>query len=315
MGSIVLRIPLRQRKDGFNMANEKSPYQNAPAATPAGFPAQHQGKQPGRQQQMNPQPVTDNPAARGCGKLQGRVAVITGGDSGIGQAAAGALAKEGADIVIAYLEEQEDADRTCEMVKAAGRRCIAIQCDLRREPCAKQVIDQTISDFGRIDILINNIAVQFPQNEIGQISAEQLKNTFDTNFFSYFYMTQAALPHMNQGCSIINTTSVTAYQGSPTLIDYSATKGAIVSFTRSLSQSLAAKGIRVNAVAPGPVWTPLIPSSFDDQRVSEFGKNTPLGRAAQPFEVAPAYVYLASDDSACVTGQVIHVNCGVITES
>ncbi|QAT49344.1 SDR family oxidoreductase [Caproiciproducens sp. NJN-50] len=297
------------------MADVKSPYQNAPAATPTDFPVQHQERQPGRQQQMNPQPVTDNPAARGSGKLQGRVAVITGGDSGIGQAVADAFAKEGADIVIAYLEEQEDADRTCEMVKAAGRRCTAVKCDLRQELCAKQVIDQTISDFGRIDLLVNNIAVQFPQNEIGQISSEQLKNTFETNFFSCFYMVQAALPHMGQGCSIINTTSITAYQGSPTLIDYSATKGAIVSFTRSLSQSLAPKGIRVNAVAPGPVWTPLIPSSFDGQRVSEFGKNMPLGRAAQPFEIAPAYVYLASDDSACMTGQVLHVNCGAITES
>lgn len=297
------------------MANVKSPYQNAPAATPTDFPAQHQERQPGRQQQMNPQPVTDNPAARGSGKLQGRVAVITGGDSGIGQAVANAFAKEGADVVIAYLEEQEDADKTCEMVKAAGRRCTAVKCDLRKEPCAKQVVDQAISDFGRIDFLINNIAVQFPQNEIGQISPEQLKNTFETNLFSCFYTVQAALPHMSRGSSIINTASITAYQGSPTLIDYSATKGAIVSFTRSLSLSLASKGIRVNAVAPGPVWTPLIPSSFDEQRVSEFGKNTPLGRAAQPFEIAPAYVYLASDDSACMTGQVLHVNCGTITES
>lgn len=279
------------------------------------FPTQHQEKQPGCQQQMNPQPITHSPFNHGSGKLQGRVAVITGGDSGIGQAVADALAGEGADIVIAYLEEQEDADKTCEMVKAAGRRCLAVSCDLRQKASAEQVIGKAMAGFGRIDILVNNIAVQFPQNEIGRISPEQLKNTFETNLFSYFYMTQAALPHMNQGCSIINTTSVTAYQGSPTLIDYSATKGAIVSFTRSLSQSLASKGIRVNAVAPGPVWTPLIPASFEEQRVSEFGQNVPLGRAAQPFEIAPAYVYLASDDSACMTGQVLHVNCGVITES
>ena len=297
------------------MADQKSTYQNAPAETPAEFPAQHQDRQPGYQKQMNPQPVTDNPKTRGSARLQGRAAVITGGDSGIGQAVAAAFAKEGADILIAYLEEQEDAEKTCEMVKAAGRRCTAVKCDLRLQECAKQVVDRAMSDFGRIDVLVNNIAVQFPQNEVGQITAEQLKNTFETNIFSCFYMVQAALPHMNQGCSIINTTSVTAYQGNPTLIDYSSTKGAIVSFTRSLSQSLAAKGIRVNAVAPGPVWTPLIPSSFDEKRVSEFGKNVPLGRAAQPFEIAPAYVYLASDDSACMTGQVLHVNCGVITES
>ncbi|MCI1966214.1 MAG: SDR family oxidoreductase [Oscillospiraceae bacterium] len=297
------------------MVEIKSSYQNAPAATPTSFPGQHQEIQPGCQQQMNPQPVTENPAYCGCGRLKGRTAVITGGDSGIGQAVAVAFAKEGADLVIAYLQERQDADQTCAMVQAVGRRCTAAQCDLRREDCAKRLIDQTMSDFGRIDVLVNNIAVQFPQNQLEQISSEQLKNTFETNLFSYFYVTQAALPHMSQGCSIINTTSVTAYQGSPTLIDYSATKGAIVSFTRSLSQSVAAKGIRVNAVAPGPVWTPLIPSSFDAQRVSEFGKNVPLGRAAQPFEVAPAYVYLASDDSACMTGQVLHVNCGVITES
>ncbi|OCN00210.1 NAD(P)-dependent oxidoreductase [Clostridium sp. W14A] len=297
------------------LADIKSTYQNAPAATPMDFPAQHQGKQPGCQQQMNPQPVTDNPAYRGCQKLQNRVAVITGGDSGIGQAVAVAFSKEGADIVFAYLEEQEDADKTFQMVKAAGRQCTAVKCDLRKESGAIQVIDKAMSVFGKIDVLVNNIAVQFPQNGMEQISCEQLYNTFETNVFSCFYMTKAALPHMNQGGSIISTASVTAYQGNPSLIDYSATKGAIVSFTRSLSQSIASKGIRVNAVAPGPVWTPLIPSSFDEQRVSAFGKDVPLGRAAQPFELAPAYVYLACEDSACVTGQVFHVNGGVITES
>lgn len=297
------------------MGEIKSPYQNAPVATPTSFPAQHQNKQPGNQQQMNPQPVTDNPAYHGSQKLQSRVAVITGGDSGIGQAVASAYAKEGADIVIAYLEEKADADQTVKMVQAAGRQCTAISCDLRQEASAKQIADKVMSDFGRIDILVNNIAVQFPQNSIEQITAEQLRNTFETNLFSFFYLTKAVLPHCKPGASIINTTSVTAYQGSPNLIDYSATKGAIVSFTRSLSQSLAAQGIRVNAVAPGPVWTPLIPSSFDEQKVSKFGNNVPLGRAAQPFELAPSYVYLASDDSACVTGQVLHVNGGVITES
>lgn len=293
----------------------KSPYQNAPAATPTDFPAQHQAKQPGRQQQMNPRPVTDNPAYRGCGRLQGRAAIVTGGDSGIGQAVAAAFAKEGADVAIAFLEEQEDADETVRLVQAAGRRCVAVRCDLRQEAAAQQVVDKAMAEFGRIDVLVNNIAVQFPQNDIGQITADQLSNMFATNVFSCFFMTKAALPRLKEGCSIINTASVTAYAGSPTLIDYSATKGAVVSFTRSLSLSLIPRGIRVNAVAPGPVWTPLIPSSFDEQRVAGFGKDVPLGRAAQPFELAPAYVYLASDDSACMTGQVLHVNGGVITDT
>ncbi|MGE4548154.1 MAG: SDR family oxidoreductase [Intestinibacillus sp.] len=297
------------------MPTAESTYQNAPAATPTDLPAQHQGKQPGSQQQMNPQPVTDNPAYRGCERLKNRVAVITGGDSGIGQAVAAAFAKEGADIVIAYLDEQEDAGKTVQLVQNAGRQCLAIPCDLRQEASAQQVIEQTMAKFHRLDVLVNNIAVQFPQNGIEQITAEQLANTFATNIFSYFYMTKAAMPHLKQGCAVINTTSVTAYQGHETLIDYSATKGAIVSFTRSMALSVAAKGIRVNAVAPGPVWTPLIPSSFDEQKVAVFGKDVPLGRAAQPFELAPAYVYLASDDSACMTGQVLHVNGGTITES
>ncbi|OQB15965.1 MAG: General stress protein 39 [Firmicutes bacterium ADurb.Bin193] len=290
-------------------------YQNAQVNIPTAFPEQHQELQPGSQQMMNPMPITDNPAYKASGKLSGRVAIITGGDSGIGQAVAVAYAKEGADIVIPFFSEQEDATQTAFMVEALGRRCITIKCNLKEEQAAQRVIDQTIREFGHIDILVNNIAVQFPQNSIEDITAKQLTNTFDTNILSYFLMTKAALPYMKSGDSIINTSSVTAYKGQPTLIDYSATKGAIVSLTRSLALSLAKSGIRVNAVAPGPVWTPLITSSFSKEDVAKFGQDVPLGRAAQPFEIAPAYVYLASDDSAYVTGQVLHVNGGTITDS
>lgn len=297
------------------MPNIKSSYKDAPESTPSSFPQQHQNTQPGSQKQMNPAPIVDNPNYHGSNKLKDRVAIITGGDSGIGQAAAIAFAKEGADLVIPFYSEQEDADDTANRIKALGRRCVLIKCDLKQESAAAQVAQTTINEFGHIDILVNNIAVQYPRNSISDISAEQLQNTFATNIFSYFYMTKAVLPHLGKGGSIINSTSVTAYKGSPTLIDYSSTKGAIVSFTRSLALSLAANGIRVNAAAPGPVWTPLIPSSFSAQDTAKHGQDVPLGRAAQPFEVAPTYVYLASDDSAYVTGQVLHVNGGVITES
>lgn len=305
----------KKERQLFHLSEVKSSYQNAPASTPTDFPAQHQQKQPGSQQQMNPVPVTENPAYRGSGKMENRIAVITGGDSGIGQATAAAFAKEGADVVIAYYNEEDDANQTVQMVQSAGRRCVAVKCDLKQEACAQQVVDAAMQEFGHIDVLVNNIAVQFPQDKIENISAEQLNETFTTNIFSFFYMTKAVMPHLKEGCSIINTTSVTAYEGNATLIDYSATKGAIVSFTRSLALSVAPQGIRVNAVAPGPVWTPLIPASFDEQKVPSFGQDVPMARAAQPFELAPAYVYLACDDSAFVTGQVIHVNGGVITGS
>jgi len=295
------------------LTNETT-YQNK-MNIPAGFPPQHQDMQPGSQQMMSPAPIVDNPNYRGSGKLANRVAIITGGDSGIGQATAIAFAKEGADIVAAFYSQQQDADKTVRLVEGAGRRCVLVRCDLKQEQAARQVADTAMKEFGHIDVLVNNIAVQYPRNSIADITAEQLNNTFATNIYSYFFMTQAALPYLRQGASIINTTSVTAYKGNKTLIDYSSTKGAIVTFTRSMALSVAQNGIRVNAVAPGPVWTPLIPSSFEGQDVATFGQEVPLGRAAQPFELAPTYVYLASDDSAYVTGQVLHVNGGAVTMS
>ena len=287
-------------------------YKNLNEPTPSGFPPQHQDVQPGSSKSMNPEPIYDNTNYKGCDKLSGKTVIITGGDSGIGRAVAIAFAKEKATIVIAYLDNPEDADETVKIVQQYGSQILSLKCNLKCEDECNSVIQQTIDKFGRLDILINNIAVQFPQNCICNITKEQLSNTFETNIYSYFFMVKAALPHLQSGSCIINTTSVVAYKGNPKLIDYSSTKGAIVSFTRSLSELLVDRGIRVNAVAPGPVWTPLIPSSFNEQEVSTFGQDTPLKRAAQPFELAPTYVYLASDDSAYVTGQVLHVNGGII---
>lgn len=282
---------------------------------PLSFPPQHQERQPGLEYLMVPRPISENPAYRGSQKLVDKVAIITGGDSGIGRATAIAFAKEGANVVIPYLYETEDAEETRQRVQQLGRECLPIKCDLRDEHASAEVVRQTIGTFGRLDVLVNNCGVQFPQQSILDISAQQLEDTFRTNIFSYFYMTKAALPHLCQGSSIINTASVTAYAGEKTLIDYSSTKGAIVSFTRSLSLNLVEQGIRVNAVAPGPIWTPLIVSSYSAERVSTFGTDTPMKRAGQPFELAPTYVYLASDDSSYVTGQVLHVNGGTMVES
>lgn len=278
------------------------------------FPEQHQAP-PGKEWEMTPKPVYDDPGIKGSGQLLNKTAIITGGDSGIGRAVAVAFAKEGADVVIVYLKANKDADETKQAVESYGRRCVTVCADLRQEASAQQVSDETLTAFGKIDILVNNIAVQYPQNSITDISAEQLEDTFRTNIFSYFYMTKAVLPHLKPGSTVINTASVTAYKGSADLIDYSSTKGAIVSFTRSLSISLLKNGIRVNAVAPGPVWTPLIPSSFSPQKVSEFGADVPVQYAAQPVQLAPAYVFLASQSASYVSGQVLHVNGGVIVDS
>lgn len=279
------------------------------------FPPQHQDVQPGIQSKMNPLPICDNPAYVGSGKLKNKVAIITGGDSGIGSAVAIAYAKEGAVVSIAYLYEDDDALTTKKAVESYGGKCLLLKGDLRTETFCQQVISDTLKEFKQLDILVINQGVQYPQKSIMDITTEQLLDTFSTNIFPHFYLVKAALPHLNSGSNIICTASVTAYRGTPLLVDYSATKGAIVSFTRSLSLQLIKKGIRVNAVAPGPIWTPLIVSSYDAEYVSHFGHETKMGRAGQPFELAPTYVFLGSTDSSFITGQVIHVNGGIITQT
>jgi NAD(P)-dependent dehydrogenase (short-subunit alcohol dehydrogenase family) len=276
------------------------------------FPPQHQDYQPGTVDDMNPQPIHTDQNYKGSGKLDGKIALITGGDSGIGRSVAWFFAKEGAHVAISYLDEHEDANKTKELVEAEGVRCILFPGDIGSSTFCKDILNKTISEFGKLDILVNNAAEQHPQDGLTDISDEQLERTFKTNVFSMFYLTRAALPHLKKGASIINTASITAYKGNKDLIDYSSTKGAIVSFTRSLAENIASDGIRVNGVAPGPIWTPLIPSTFSSKKVSEFGGNTPLGRAGQPFELGPAYVYLASDDSSYVSGQMIHINGGTV---
>jgi NAD(P)-dependent dehydrogenase (short-subunit alcohol dehydrogenase family) len=276
------------------------------------FPPQHQNEQPGVESEMSPQPLSMDSAYKGSGKLNNKIAIITGGDSGIGKAVAIYFAKEGSDVVIVYLNEQQDAEETKKLVEAEGRRCLLLAGDIGDEAFSQEIVTKTIEQFGKINILVNNAAEQHPQKSLLDITTQQLEKTFRTNIFGYFYLTKAVLPHLHKGSTIINTASITAYEGHEELIDYSTTKGAIVSFTRSLAKSLAPQGIRVNGVAPGPIWTPLIPSTFTAEKVVNFGTDTPIGRAGQPFELAPGYVYLASEDSSYVSGQILHINGGKI---
>ncbi|SOD41426.1 SDR family oxidoreductase [Nitrosovibrio sp. Nv4] len=276
------------------------------------IPEQHQTQQPGLETEMEPQPDSTVEGYKGSGKLKSKVAIITGGDSGIGRAVAVAFAKEGADIIVAYFNEHEDANDTKKEIEQCGRKCLLIAGDVGDEKFCNEVVQKATSVFGQIDILVNNAAEQHVRESILDIDNAQLERTFRTNIFSMFYMVKAALPHLKKGARIINTTSVTAYKGSPHLLDYSTTKGAIVSFTRSLSLQLIERGIHVNAVAPGPIWTPLIPSTFPPEKVGSFGKDVPIKRPGQPDEVAPCYVFLASQDCSYMAGQVLHPNGGTV---
>lgn len=264
---------------------------------------------------MKAQPQTEDPDYKPAGKLEGMVAIVTGGDSGIGRSISVLFAREGADVAICYLDEDKDALKTKQMIEKAGQSCFMMSGDVGEEEFCKKFVGEAVASLGGLDILVNNAAQQFPEESIADIKTKNLERTYRSNILSMFHMVKAALPYLKTGDSIINTTSVTAYRGSPHLLDYSSTKGAIVSFTRSLSGQLAEKGIRVNGVAPGPIWTPLIPSTFPDEKVENFGKNAPLGRPGQPYEVAPAYVFLASGDSSYITGQVIHVNGGEVVNA
>jgi NAD(P)-dependent dehydrogenase (short-subunit alcohol dehydrogenase family) len=270
---------------------------------------------PAQETEMTDKPQAENPDYKGSDKLSGKVALITGGDSGIGKAVAIAFAKEGADVAILYLNEHDDAKETVAEVERQGRRALAIAGDIGKENFCKRAVEKVVQKFGHLDILVNNAAEQHSQENIEDISSEQLERTFRTNIFSQFYLVKAALPHMSEGSTIINTTSVTSYRGSPSLLDYASTKGAITAFTRSLALNLAERGIRVNGVAPGPIWTPLIPATMPKEKVEKFGQDTPLKRPGQPEEVAPSYVFLASDDASYFTGQILHPNGGEVVNA
>lgn len=277
-------------------------------------PPQHQSRQPGLEYKMNPRPEFFDGNFNPGNKLKGKVCIITGGDSGIGRAVSVSFAREGADgIVMVYLNEDRDARETLDFItKNFPSPCILLRADIRRESVCRQVAEKTLRKFGHIDVLVNNAAIQITKEKIEKIDAGDLLNTFESNVFSMFYLCKHVVPHLDEGSCIINTASVTAYRGSAHLLDYAASKGAIVSFTRSLASNLASRGIRVNGVAPGPVWTPLVPSSFKSQEVAEFGSDVPLGRAGEPYEIAPSYVFLASTDSSYITGQFLHPNGGEI---
>ena len=273
-------------------------------------PEQEQSR-PGSELELRPNPKYE-PKGKGSDKLKGKIALITGGDSGIGKATAILFAREGADISIVYLSEDKDAKETKQEVEKEGRKCLLIKINISIEENCKKAISNTLKEFDKIDILINNAGIHWEHNEIDNISTKELKQTFETNFFSCFWMSKYTIPHLKKGSTIVNTTSITAYRGSDHLMDYAASKGSILAFTRSLSQNLISKGIRVNAVAPGPIWTPLIASTFDDDQVSKFGSDTPMGRAGEPNEVAPCFLFFASDDSSYLTGQTLHPNGGFI---
>jgi len=273
------------------------------------LPPQHQDRQPGRQSELTPQPQTDS-KTRGSDRLKDRVLLVTGGDSGIGRAVAVLAAKEGADVAVAYLEESDDANETRRLVREKGRECELLMGDVGQEDIARGMVAKTVERFGRLDVLVNGAGEQHPQERPEDISARQLEKTFRTNVFAQFFTVQEALKHLGRGSSIVTIASVTAYQGSPKLVDYSATKGALISFTRALSNAVVDRGIRVNAVAPGPIWTPLIAASFKADDVAKFGADTPMKRPGQPYEVAAAVIFLASDDASYITGQTIHVNGG-----